>query len=160
MASSGASAPATSVRRSAAWTRALIRRVHLGTRRPDNWVKLFHFCVIGGVGYVVNLTVFAVLIHAFTFHHIAAAIGAFFVAVSNNFVWNRTWTFRDSAADGHTGFQAARFLAVSIVGLCVNVVALALFVGKLRLPELPAQALAVAIAMPVNFAGNKLWTFA
>ena len=26
--------------------------------------------------------------------------------------------------------------------------------------ELPAQAIAVAIAMPFNFVGNKLWTFA
>jgi len=26
--------------------------------------------------------------------------------------------------------------------------------------ELPAQALAVAIAMPFNFIGNRLWTFA
>jgi putative flippase GtrA len=25
--------------------------------------------------------------------------------------------------------------------------------------ELPAQAIAVAIAMPFNFVGNKLWTF-
>ena len=25
--------------------------------------------------------------------------------------------------------------------------------------ELPAQAIAVAIAMPFNFIGNKLWTF-
>jgi putative flippase GtrA len=26
-------------------------------------------------------------------------------------------------------------------------------------PELPAQAIAVALAMPFNFIGNKLWTF-
>ncbi len=27
------------------------------------------------------------------------------------------------------------------------------------LAELPAQAIAVAVATPVNFIGNKLWTF-
>ncbi len=27
------------------------------------------------------------------------------------------------------------------------------------LAELPAQAIAVAVATPVNFVGNKLWTF-
>jgi putative flippase GtrA len=27
------------------------------------------------------------------------------------------------------------------------------------MPELAAQALAVAIAMPFNFIGNKIWTF-
>jgi putative flippase GtrA len=36
---------------------------------------------------------------------------------------------------------------------------LALLVDVAGLPEVPGQALAVAIAMPVNFIGNKLWTF-
>jgi putative flippase GtrA len=27
------------------------------------------------------------------------------------------------------------------------------------MPELPSQAIAVAVATPVNFIGNKLWTF-
>ena len=42
-----------------------------------------------------------------------AAVLAFLVSVANNFWWNRHWTF--DARDGHAGFQAARFLAVSVV---------------------------------------------
>ena len=41
-----------------------------------------------------------------------AATCAFVVAVANNFWWNRHWTF--GAADGHAGFQAARFFTVSV----------------------------------------------
>ena len=84
-------------------------------------------------------------------------MGAFCVAVSNNFLLNRHWTFR--ARDGHAGFQAARFFTVSVVGLGFNLVVLELLVSAAELPELPAQAVAVALAMPVNFIGNKLWTF-
>ena len=40
----------------------------------------------------------------------------------------------------------------------INLVALELLV-KGGMGELPAQAIAVAIAMPFNFVGNKLWTF-
>jgi putative flippase GtrA len=138
---------------------ALIRRLHLGARRAHNWTQLFHFCVIGGVGYVINLTVFALLVHTCGLHHIAAAVGAFCIAVINNFVWNRRWTFRHCAVDGRTSFQAARFFAVSLGSLCLNIAALELLVGEFEVPELSAQALAVAIAMPVNFTGNKLWTF-
>ena len=143
--------------RAADWTWGLIRRIHLGTRKPDNWAQLFKFGLVGGSGYVVNLVVFAVLTGAADVHHIAAAIGAFCVAVTNNFVWNREWTFR--ARDGHAGFQAARFFAVSLIGLGFNLAVLELFVSVVELAELPAQALAVALAMPVNFVGNKLWTF-
>jgi putative flippase GtrA len=33
-------------------------------------------------------------------------------------------------------------------------------VGGTSLGDLSAQAIAVAVAMPFNFLGNKLWTFA
>ena len=136
---------------------SVIRRIHLGTRKPDNWMQLFKFGLVGGSGYAVNLAVFALLTGAFGFHHIAAAIGAFAVAVISNFWWNRHWTF--AAGHGHAGFQAARFFTVSLLGLGLNLALLELFVSGLELAELPAQALAVALTMPVNFIGNKLWTF-
>ena len=138
--------------------RTLVRRVHLGARRPANWIELLKFGLVGGSGYAVNLAVFAVLTGPLGVHHIAAAIGAFCVAVANNFTWNRLWTF--DATDGHAGFQAARFFAVSLVGLGLNLILLELFVSGLELPALASQALAVGLTMPVNFVGNKLWTFA
>ena len=139
------------------WTWQLALRIHLGTRKPENWVQLFKFGVVGATGYVINLIVFSALTQAFDVHHIAAAIGAFIVAVTNNFLINRHWTF--DAAEGHAGFQAARFFTVSIVALGVNLVVLALLVDGLDVAEIPAQAVAVALATPVNFIGNKLWTF-
>ena len=135
----------------------LLRRIHHGTRQPANWLQLLRFGLVGGSGYVVNLAVFALLNGVLDVHHIAAAVGAFCVAVVNNFWWNRHWTF--DARDGHAGFQAARFFTVSVIGLGVNLVLLELFVSGVELPELPAQALAVALTLPVNFLGNKLWTF-
>jgi dolichol-phosphate mannosyltransferase len=138
-----------------AW--GLVQRVNHGAREPENWVQLFKFGLVGVSGYVVNLIVFAILNQGLDVHHIPAAVGAFVVAVTNNFLWNRHWTF--DAGEGHAGYQAARFLTVSLIGLGVNLVALALLVDVAGLAELPGQALAVAIAMPVNFLGNKLWTF-
>lgn len=139
------------------WSWRLARRIGLGTRKPANWLQLFRFGLVGASGYVVNLAVFAVLAEAVDVHHIPAAIGAFCAAVSNNFVWNRRWTFRASA--GRTGSQAPRFLAVSVGALAVNLIVLEALVSLAGLRELPSQAIAVAIAMPVNFIGNKLWTF-
>jgi len=133
------------------------RRVQRGTRSSANWVQLLKFASVGASGYVVNLIVFALLAEAAGLHHIAAAIGAFVVAVSNNFIWNRHWTF--AAGAGHAGHQGARFLTISVAGLAINLAVLELLVSAAGLAELPAQALAVAAAMPANFVGNKLWTF-
>ena len=133
-------------------------RVRAGLRRPHNWVQLVKFCLVGGSGYVVNLTVFAVCVELLGFHHLLAATIAFVVAVTNNFGWNRYWTFRAQA--GHAGFQAARFFAVSIAAFLVQASVLELLVSVAGLPELAAQATSVAAAMPLNFIGNKMWSFA
>ena len=142
----------------AEWTWRFVRRIRLGTRKPENWIQLFKFGVVGVSGYVVNLTAFALLSELAGVHYLIAAVVAFVVAVTNNFVWNRAWTFR--GAEGHTGFQAARFLIVSVAALGINLGVLALLVDAAGLSAVPAQALAVAVAMPCNFIGNKLWTFA
>lgn len=133
-------------------------RLGAAARRPASWWQLVKFGLVGGSGYVINLAVFALLSAELGLHHLPAALGAFCVAVSSNFLWNRHWTF--AAADGHAGFQAARFFAVSVGALLVNLAALEALLLGTTLGALPAQAIAVAIAMPFNFLGNKLWTFA
>jgi len=133
-------------------------RVSAAARRPASWWQLIKFGLVGGSGYLINLAVFALLSGNLGVHHLVAAVGAFVVAVSSNFFWNRHWTF--VAGDGHAGFQAARFFAVSVAALIINLAVLELLVGSTSLGELSAQAIAVAIAMPFNFLGNKLWTFA
>jgi len=132
------------------------KRVGRGTLKPGNWIQFFQFGVVGLSGYFVNLAVFALAVGPFDVHHIPAAVLAFCVAVTNNFWWNRHWTF--DAGQGHAGFQAARFFTVSLVALGVNLIALELLIRG-GMSDLPAQALAIAIATPVNFVGNKLWTF-
>jgi len=133
-------------------------RISSAARQPANWVQLFKFGLVGGSGYLINLAVFAVLAETLGVHHVLAAVGAFAVAVTNNFLLNRHWTF--AAGDGHAGFQAMRFFAVSIAALTINLIALEALVTQTSLGDLAAQAIAVAIAMPFNFLGNKLWTFA
>jgi dolichol-phosphate mannosyltransferase len=132
-------------------------RVRAGLRRSHNWVQFLKFCAVGGSGYVVNLCVFALSVHALDLHHLAGATVAFAVAVMNNFFWNRHWTFR--ARSGHAGFQAARFFAVSVVAFLFAAVILELLVSAAGLDEVLAQAISIVAATPLNFIGNKMWSF-
>jgi dolichol-phosphate mannosyltransferase len=133
-------------------------RLGAAARRPATWWELLKFGLVGGSGYLINLGVFAFLSGNLGVHHLIAAIGAFCVAFGSNFFWNRHWTF--GAADGHAGFQAMRFFTVSVAALLINLAVLEALVGGTSLGDLTAQAIAVAVAMPFNFLGNKLWTFA
>jgi putative flippase GtrA len=132
-------------------------RVRAGLRKPHNWVQLGKFCAVGGSGYVVNLCVFAACISLFDAHHLVAATAAFVVAVLNNFWWNRHWTFR--AGSGRAGFQAMRFFAVSVAAFLFAAVVLELLVSVVGVSALPAQAIAIVAATPLNFIGNKMWSF-
>jgi putative flippase GtrA len=132
-------------------------RVRHGMRKPHNWVQLGKFLLVGLSGYVVNLAVFTFSLEVLNVHHIAAATIAFCVAVMNNFWWNRHWTF--AAGGGHAGFQAARFFAVSVTAFLIQVAILELLVTEADVPKVLAQAISLALATPVNFVGNKLWSF-
>lgn len=127
-----------------------------GLRKPANWVQLVKFSAVGASGYVVNLAVYTVLVRGLGVHYILAAVLAFCVAVTNNFLWNRHWTF--AATEGHMGFQAARFFTVSVVALGFNLIVLELLV-RADVEKVLAQALAILAATPLNFIGNKLWSF-
>jgi putative flippase GtrA len=133
-----------------------VRLLH-GMRKPANWLQLVRFGLVGGVGFVVNVAVYAVLVHSAGLDFRAASVVAWLVAVVNNFVLNRHWTF--DAREGRAHFQAIRFLVVSLVAEGFSLLLLTLFVESAGIAKIPAQALAVAASMPLNFLGNKLWSF-
>jgi dolichol-phosphate mannosyltransferase len=132
-------------------------RLRIALRKPANWLQLVRFGLVGASGYVVNLVVFAVCVHGVDLNYRLAAVVAFLVAVTNNFLWNRHWTF--DARDGHAGFQAARFLVVSLMAFAFNLAMLELLVSGFGVGEVLSQAIAIVAATPLNFIGNKLWSF-
>ncbi len=128
-----------------------------GMRRPANWLQLVRFGLVGGVGFVVNLAVYTLFVHSAGVDYRVASVVAWLVAVLNNFVLNRHWTF--DARGGRARFQAIRFLLVSLVAEAFSLALLTLFVQGAGFAQVPAQALAVGASMPLNFLGNKLWSF-
>jgi putative flippase GtrA len=137
-------------------TRPHVRLLH-GMRRPANWLQLVRFGVVGGVGFVVNVGVYAGCVHGLAIDYRVAFVLAWVVAVTNNFLLNRHWTF--DAAAGSARPQAARFFVVSLVAAGFGFVLLTVFVESAGIAKVPAEALAVAASMPLNFLGNKLWSF-
>jgi putative flippase GtrA len=128
-----------------------------GLRRPANWLQLVRFGLVGGTGFVVNLAVYALCVRVLGIDYHASAVLAWLVAVLNNFVLNRHWTF--DAGGGQARSQAIRFFLVSLVAFGFSFVLLVLLVEVGGIGKVPAQAVAVAASMPLNFVGNKLWSF-
>jgi putative flippase GtrA len=126
-------------------------------RRPANWMQLAKFGAVGATGYVVNLAVYTALLRGAGWHYAYAATVSFLVAVTNNYLWNRVWTFRDQR--GHVAHQGARFFVVALVAYAANLGILAALIA-FGLNKVLAQAIAIVLVTPLNFIGNKLWSFA
>src|SRR3954466_11328551 len=125
-------------------------------RRPSNWLQLAKFGAVGATGYSVNLAVYTALLRGADWHYAYAATVSFLVAVTNNYLWNRLWTFRDQR--GHVGFQGLRFFAVALVAYGANLGILAALIA-LGMNKVVAQAIAIVLVTPLNFVGNKLGSF-
>jgi putative flippase GtrA len=125
-------------------------------RRPENWVELIKFCVVGASGYAINLAVYVGLLKGAGLHYLPSAACSFVAAVSNNYFWNRHWTFRDRR--GHLYYQGLRFLLVSLGGLAMN---LGLLRGLVAVGagKIVGQAITIVLVMPFTFTANKLWSF-
>lgn len=130
-------------------------RAHRALRARANWIQLAKFCAVGGIGYVINLAVYTVLLHA-GLHYLLAATCSFLVVVTNNYFMNRYWTFHDRRA--HVGVQGFQFLVVSAGSLVANLLVLHVLIS-LGAGKLVAQAIAIILVTPLNFVGNRLWSF-
>ena len=125
-------------------------------RRSQNWLELLKFSAVGASGYAVNLGVYVALLNGADLHYLPAAACSFAVAVSNNYFWNRHWTFRHHR--GHLYYQGLRFLAVSLVALGLNLALLRALVA-IGAGKIVAQAIAIVLVTPFSFSANKLWSF-
>ena len=123
-------------------------------RRPHNWIQLFKFGLVGASGFAINLVVYKLLLGYGA--HQAAAV-SFVVAAASNYWWNRHWTF--SGQKGSFALQGMRFYAVSAAAFVVNQIWLVVFLDWLGWGKVIAQAVAIVLVTPLNFLGNKLWSF-
>ncbi len=132
-------------------------RVRDGVRQTHNWIQLIRFATVGASGYAVNLIVFAVCVHLLKIDYRAASVIAFLVSVTNNFWWNRHWTF--DARQHHPAQQGVRFFTVSLVAFALTYVVLVALVSGSGMSKVIAQAIAIAAGTPLSFIGQKLWSF-
>jgi putative flippase GtrA len=133
-----------------------MERALTALRARHNWIQLGKFCAVGGAGYVINLGVYSLLLNLANLNYLVAAVASFAVAVTNNYLLNRYWTFHGER--GHFAYQGARFLAVSLASLGTNLLILHVLI-QAGLGKVVAQAIAIILVTPLNFIGNKLWSF-
>jgi dolichol-phosphate mannosyltransferase len=124
-----------------------------------NVIKEFvKFGIVGGIGTLINITILYLLTEKVGVYYMISAIISFIFAMSNNFILNKIWTFKENVKLG-IGKKYLQFGLVSISALLVNLLFLYIFTEILGIYYIISQILAIGIALIINFIGNKIWTF-
>ncbi|HDP96377.1 MAG TPA: glycosyltransferase family 2 protein [Euryarchaeota archaeon] len=129
--------------------------------------KYLKFAFIGGIGTLINLAIFWVLLEIFDVNYLLAAVVSFCVAATNNFLMNRVWTFRSK---GRIQVQYFQFMLVSVAGLMLNLIVLKFLVeeffpwlgfsgDRASILETFSNFLAILLVSIFNFFVNSFWTF-
>lgn len=118
--------------------------------------QMLRYVIVGGCGYVVAMALYAGQLAAGVAPY-AAVLLSFAANGLFNFFANRAWSFPASGRPLHRELGA--FGVVALASLVANYGAFYLLYGRAGIAALPAQALAIVIATPVGFLGNKLWSF-
>lgn len=120
--------------------------------------KFVRFLIAGGVAAASNLAVFFVLVQFAHVYYLYASIAAFVMSIGVSFTMQKFWTFRDMLLSGMHA-QFARYILVISINLTLNTSLVYLFVEKLGIWSLFAQALATVIIATTGYLGYQYFVF-
>lgn len=137
--------------------------------------RFIKFALVGISGTIVDFSIFNLCLSVFHLASVVSSVCSFSVAVVNNFIWNRLWTYPESR-EKSVSSQLVKFSAVSIIGLVIRTPLFAaieqplirfaensLSSISLFSPETIGHNLALAVAIIVvlfwNYFANRLWTY-
>ena len=122
--------------------------------------KILKFSSVGALGSVTNIAIFSSLVFL-DFHYNIASVLAFFVAVTQNYMLNKKWTFKDHNTKTRKKFP--KYLILNFFSFLVNLAVLNLVVayfGEDKLIQIAGQITGIGVAMVFNFLGSYLIIFA
>lgn len=119
--------------------------------------QFIKYCIVGGTGTFIDLASLYVFVEFFEISVMPATVLSFLLAVTNNFIFNKIWTFKSKSRNYRKLY--IKFLIVSFIGLGLTVASMHVMVNLIGIWYMFAKALTSLIVLTWNFLANKMWTF-
>lgn len=123
----------------------------------DWLIKFVKFGVVGFSGMIIDFGITWVCKERLKLNKFVANSCGFTLAVVNNYILNRIWTFESRNPQWQA--ELGKFVLISLVGLLLNNLLLFVFHSKLKLNFYIAKAIAIGCVVVWNFGINMLVTF-
>lgn len=124
---------------------------------PSLLLQFLKFSFVGTTGLAVDFGITWFCKERLKWNKFLASSCGFSLAVINNYLLNRMWTFNNI----HTAFASSftKFVLVSLVGLGLNNLLLYLLHSLSKWPFYASKGLATAVVLVWNFSANYFFTF-
>jgi putative flippase GtrA len=120
-------------------------------------IQFIKFCLVGSTGALIHLGLLYSLTEFLHIWYVLSAAIGFTVAVLNNFVWDRLWTFKNTSP--RIPRQLVLFFTINVISLCINLSVLYVLTEYAGMWYIEAQIVAILVAVANNFLGNRRFTF-
>lgn len=135
--------------------------------------RFFRFALVGISGAVVDFGIFNLLSSILQVNPSLSQAISFTLAVINNFIWNRLWTYPETRATSPVK-QLVQFGTVNVIGLGIRTVLFSLvekhlislaaeIIPHILTPTIVGHNLTLAFVILVvmlwNYFANRYWTF-
>ena len=119
------------------------------------------FCFVGGIGFVIDAGILALLVHGFGFGPFSSRLVSFPCALTATWYLNRRVTFSHAVSNN----PRQEWLRYALVGVAGNLINFVVYVACIRLSQTmytyPEIALAIAsiVALAFNYLGSSRYVF-
>lgn len=115
------------------------------------------YAAVGATGTLLDVASLYLLVEHLHVPVLIAAALSFVLAVVNNFLLNKFWTFQNRSRNIRKQF--IKFFLVSLVGLGLTEACMTVFVFLLGIWYIPAKLATSGVVLTWNFLANRFWTF-
>jgi len=126
-------------------------------RAPAYITRLLRYSSASLFAVAIDILILFILVELFTVFYLIAALFAFAVAHSFNYLINWNWVFKGTHWRPYKCF--VYFFSFGIIGAILTVILLLILVGLFSMHYLPAKLIAAVIVGVVNFTLNYKYTF-
>lgn len=121
------------------------------------YVKFIKFGLVGASGLIIDFFITWLLKEKLYFNKYVANSFGFILAVSNNYILNRIYTFQNS--NSNIGEQFTSFLIIALIGFGINMLLLYLLQTYTKTNFYVSKIIITLIVFIWNFGANNWYTF-
>lgn len=124
--------------------------------KTDNvFLQFFRFIFVGGTAFVIDFSIYFILVEFVGVNYLISAAIAFFISVLANYYLSTSWVFNQSQIENRA-IEFNLFLAISFVGLIFTEILLYIFTDLCSINYLISKIIASILVLFWNFSARRI----